>query len=147
VREAGVQAVIVYTETDFVEEVRGLTNGRGVDLILDAVGRDTFHKGIAALAPFEHLISYGIAGGAPRFVNVMSLYERSPRISVFVLYTALRDAGLNACGIAAVVSAIRDQRLELRIGGRWPLEQAAEAHRRLRERSTTGKLLLEVRTG
>ena len=146
VREAGADAVILYTETDFVEELRRLTDGRGVDLILDAVGRDTFHKGLEALAPFGHLVSYGIASGAPRFINAMTLYERSLRISAFVLYTALADPALNERGISAVISAIRDGRLELRIGGRWPLEQAAEAHRRLRERSTSGKLLLEVGT-
>ena len=70
VRKFGAQEVINYATHDFAAETMRITNGRGVDLILDAVGKPTFEKGLACLAPFGHLILYGSAGGAPEPIDL-----------------------------------------------------------------------------
>ena len=77
VRKFGAQEVINYATHDFAAETMRITNGRGVDLILDAVGKPTFEKGLACLAPFGHLILYGSAGGAPEPIDIRRHLMRS----------------------------------------------------------------------
>jgi NADPH2:quinone reductase len=142
VKRRGADAALLYA--DFVAEVRRLTGGRGVDLVLDGVGRETFDHSLEALAPFGRLLTFGIASGTPRYVNPVALMPRCLSVSGFVLYTVFKDKALHARGLETVLSWLAAGELELQIGATWPLEQAAEAHRKLRERHTTGKLLLEV---
>jgi NADPH2:quinone reductase len=142
VTRVGADAAQLYP--DFVSEVRRLTGGRGVDLVLDGVGRETFERSLEALAPFGRLLTFGIASGTPRRVDPVALMPRCLTVSGFVLYTVFKDAALQERGLETVLSWLTEGKLELQIGATWPLEQAAEAHRKLRERHTTGKLLLEV---
>jgi NADPH2:quinone reductase len=95
-----------------------------------------------SLAPFGHLVSYGIASGVPDPVEILPLYEKSLKVSAFWLFTATRVPEVARVGVEQVLSWIAGGRLRLHIGLRLPLAQAAEAHRRMETRETVGKILL-----
>ena len=95
-----------------------------------------------SLAPFGHLVSYGIARGVPDPVEILPLYEKSLKVSAFWLFTATRVPEVARVGVEQVLSWIAGGRLRLHIGLRLPLAQAAEAHRRMETRETVGKILL-----
>jgi NADPH:quinone reductase len=144
VKEYGADDVINYATQDFAVEANRLTNGRGVDLILDAVGATTLDKGITCLAPFGHLILYGRAGGAPEPLNLFRLFEKSTKVSGFVLYTVASVPDVMRRGIEESFKLIGEGKLKLLIGKKFPLAEAAEAHRFMESRQSTGKLVLTV---
>ena len=143
VREAGAEVAVRYDETDFVAAARGATGGRGVDVVYDGVGRATFDGSLASLRPRGLLALFGQASGpVPPFdlqrLNAGgSLVVTRPSLAHFV---ATREELLLRAG--AVLSAVADGSLRVRIGARFPLAEAAGAHRALEGRATTGKLLL-----
>jgi NADPH:quinone reductase len=141
-RKFGADDVIDYENQDFVAEAKRITDGRGVDLILDAVGKPTFEKGLKCLAPFGHLILFGRAGGAPDPLDPMKLFERSLKVSGFVLPHIYSNRDLMRRGLDDAFRLIREGRLTIPIGGTFPLAQAADAHRYVMSRNSTGKLLL-----
>jgi NADPH2:quinone reductase len=144
-RQMGADEVILYNKVDFAARIKDLTDGRGVDLILDSVGRATFAGSLKCLAPFGHIILYGIASGSPEPVNIMgSLFERSLKVSAFYLYTVNQRPDLARAGAQRVMNWIADDKLRIVIGLRLPLAQAAEAHRKMEGRETVGKILLTV---
>jgi NADPH2:quinone reductase len=142
-REAGAAEVIRYTERDFAAEARRLTAGRGVDVVYDSVGATTWEKSLAALAPRGMLALFGQSSGKVPPVDPLLLMKHH---SVFMTranladYTATREELLLRA--ADVLEAIRAGKLKVHIGGEFPLEKAADAHRALEGRQTTGKLLL-----
>lgn len=140
-REAGAAEAIGYD--GFAERVRELTDGAGADVVYDGVGAATFDESLASLRPRGDLVLYGAASGrVPPFDPMRlegggSLYLTRPSIRH---YTANRQELLDrARDIFAWIAA---GRLEVRIGGRYPLAQARRAHEDLEGRRTTGKLLL-----
>jgi len=142
-REVGAEAVLNYEREKFADEVLRLTDGRGVDLILDAVGKPTFEEGLRCLAPFGHLILYGRAGGPTDPLNVATLSPKSQRVSGFMLPTVTRGFPEKTRESAERCFAlVREGRLKLHIGKTFPLAQAPEAHRHLESRQSTGKLVL-----
>ena len=144
-RQYGADEVILYTQTDFAERVKELTGGRGVDLVLDSVGRATFAGSLRALAPFGHLIVYGAASGLPQKLNVIgALMQKSQKVSAFWLFSTLQTPPMAKRGVRQVVDSIASGRLKIHIGMKLPLEQAAEAHRKMEARETVGKVLLTV---
>jgi NADPH2:quinone reductase len=143
-REAGADEVIPYTRVDFADEARRLTGGRGVDVVYDAVGKTTFDGSLASLRPRGLLVLYGQASGP---VPPFELRRLNDQGSLFITRPSLvhyvqtrQELELRA---TAVFDAIAAGRLRVRIGGRWPLADAAAAHRALEGRGTTGKLVLE----
>lgn len=142
-RRAGAHEVIRYTEQDFEAEVKRLTGNRGVDVVYDSVGRTTFDKGLNVLRPRGYMVLFGQSSGPvppfdPGVLNTKgSLYLTRPTL---VHYTSTRQELLARA--TEVLSWLGEGRLELRIGARFPLAQAAEAHRALQGRLTTGKVLL-----
>ncbi|HVC43346.1 MAG TPA: quinone oxidoreductase [Candidatus Binataceae bacterium] len=141
-RQYGADEVIDYETQDFAAEAKRLTGGRGVDLILDAVGKPTFARGLTCLAPFGHLILFGRAGGAPGPIDPMKLFERSLRVSGFVLPHIYSNRELMRRGLDDAFRLIREGRLTVPIGGTYPLAEAAAAHRHVMSRSSIGKLIL-----
>jgi NADPH2:quinone reductase len=143
VKDHGADAVINYVTEKFADEVLRLTEGRGVDLILDAVGKPTFEEGFRCLAPFGHLILYGRAGGPTDPLNVATLSARSHKVSGFMVPTVTRNFpdktrdSANHC-----FALMREGRLKLHIGKTFGLAEAADAHRYLESRQSTGKLIL-----
>lgn len=141
-KEYGADDVINYATQDFAAEANRITGGRGVDLILDAVGATTMDKGIGCLAPFGHLILYGRAGGVPEPLNVFRLFEKSTKVSGFVLYTVAALPEVMRRGIEESFKLIAERKLKLLVGKSFPLAQAAEAHKFMESRQSTGKLVL-----
>jgi NADPH:quinone reductase len=142
VKQYGADEVINYESSDFAAETMRLTGGRGADLILDAVGKPTFEPGLKCLAPFGHLLLYGRAGGAPDPLNVFRLFEKSTKVSGFVLPVVFGMPELMREGIEKSFALIREKKLELLIGKTFPLSQAAEALRLLQSRQSVGKLVM-----
>jgi NADPH2:quinone reductase len=142
VRQYGADDVINYASSDFAAETLRLTNGRGADLILDAVGKPTFEPGLKCLAPFGHLILYGRAGGPPDPLNPFRLFEKSVKVSGFVLPVVYAMPEVMREGIEKSFQLMRDGKLKLLIGKTFPLAQAAEAHRFMQSRQSVGKLVL-----
>jgi len=142
-RAAGADEVILYTEQDFEVEVKRLTNGAGLQVIYDSVGKTTFEKGLSCLAPRGMMVLFGQSSGpvAPFDPQVLSqkgsLFLTRPTLAHYILTRAelLARAG-------EVLGWIKSGRLKIRIGHEFPLAQAAEAHRQLEGRKTTGKVLL-----
>lgn len=143
VRQHGADAVINYATEKFADEALRLTDGRGVDLILDAVGKPTFEEGLRCLAMFGHLILYGRAGGPTDPLNVAVLSPKSLKVSGFMLPTVTRNFPDKTRESAERCFALmREGQLRLHIGKTFPLAAAADAHRHLESRESTGKLIL-----
>jgi NADPH2:quinone reductase len=142
-REAGAAEVIRYTEADIVAEVRRLTDGRGVDVVYDGVGRSTFDAGLECLVPRGMMVLFGASSGPvppvdPQILNKLgSLFLTRPSLAHHV---ATREELLERAG--DVLAQVASGSLRVRVGGRYPLEDAGRAHADLEGRRTTGKLLV-----
>jgi len=142
-RAAGADEVILYTERDFEEEVKRLTGGAGVHVVYDSVGKTTFAKGLNCLAPRGMMVLFGQASGPVGAFDPLVLMQKGSLFltrPAVLTYIATRVELLARAG--EVLGWVRDGRLRVRIGGEFPLAQAADAHRELEARRTTGKLLL-----
>ncbi len=142
VRKFGADEVINYEKHDFAVEALRLTAGRGVDLILDAVGKPTFNKGLQCLAPFGHLVLYGRAGGVPDAISPMVLFGKALKISGFAVPMVYAMHEIHRHGLDDVFRLAREGRLAVPIGRKFALADAAEAIRHLQSRRSVGKLLL-----
>jgi len=143
VLDHGAEAVVNYATGKFADEVLRLTEGRGVDLILDAVGKPTFEEDLRCLAAFGHLSLYGRAGGPIEPFDVARLSPKSQKVSGFMLPTVTRNFPDKTRESAERCFALmRDGRLKLHIGKTFALADAADAHRYLESRQSTGKLVL-----
>jgi NADPH2:quinone reductase len=144
-REAGAAEMIRYTEADFEIETKRLTQGRGVDVVYDSVGRTTFEKSLNCLRRRGLLALFGGSSGP---VPPFDLIELSQKGSLFVTRPTLKDYIATREELVsradAVLRAVQTGKLKVRIEHSYPLAQAAQAHRDLEARKTTGKLLLEM---
>ena len=142
-RDTGADECIIYTEADFETETRRFTDGKGVNVIYDGVGKATFEKGLNVLVPRGYLVLFGGSSGA---VPPFDLIKLSQKGSLFVTrptlghYTATREE--LEWRANDVLQWIAAGELKLRIHKTYPLAEAAQAHRDLEGRKTTGKLLL-----
>jgi NADPH:quinone reductase len=142
-REAGADEVIRYSETDFAEEVSRLTGGVGVAAVYDGVGKDTFDRSLACLSTRGMMALFGASSGPvppvdPQRLNSGgSLFLTRP---ILAHHIATTDEYRWRCD--ELFSAISAGRMNIRIGGRYPLADARTAHEDLEGRRTTGKLLL-----
>ena len=144
-REHGADEAILYTQQDFEAEARRLTGGRGVDVVYDSVGKTTFDKSLGSLRIRGTMALFGQSSGAvppfdPGILNAKgSLFLTRPSLAHHV---QTREELLWRAG--DVLNWIDSGKLKLRIDRTYPLAEAAEAHRALEGRHTTGKLLLTV---
>ena len=142
-REAGADEIINYATSDFVEEVKRITNGRGVDVIYDSVGKTTLLKGLDALRPLGMMAQYGSASGEvdPIDTSVLnakgSLYLTRANLGT---YTATREQLLKRSG--EVFDWVESGALQVRIHAEYALRDASKAHAALEQRETIGKLIL-----
>ncbi|MFD4597222.1 zinc-binding alcohol dehydrogenase family protein [Streptomyces sp. NPDC058464] len=131
---------------DFEEPLREATGGRGVDLALDPVGGTTLRASLSSLARFGRLVSYGNAGGEPAWtVGQAELYPRGLSVAGFSILTLAQTAPdvLRELSARAFAKAV-DGTVTLPVTAEFALEEAAEAHRLMGARTSTGKLLLRV---
>lgn len=140
-REAGADEVLGYEA--FAQRAREIAGGEGVAAVYDGVGRNTFYEGLTALRPFGRMILYGASSGQPEQLNLPllakhgSLYVQRPTIQTYV-----RTPELLREHARRVFDLIQQGKLKVRIGARYPLAQARQAHIDLEARKTTGKILL-----
>lgn len=143
-REAGADVVINYAEVeDLAAKVRELTDGRGVDVVYDGVGKSTFEASLNSLRKRGLLALYGAASGP---VPPFDPQELNRRGSLFLTRPTLADHIVTRDELEwranDILAAVADGNLKINIGERYPLERAADAHTALAGRATTGKLLL-----
>ena len=142
-REAGAEHVILYTGQDFEAEVKRITGGKGVNVVYDGVGKTTFEKSLNCLQRRGLMVLFGQASGP---VPPFDLRELNVKGSLFITRPTLAHHIAERSELLErakeVFGWIREGKLTLRIGAEYPLAQAAEAHRALEGRKTTGKVLL-----
>jgi NADPH2:quinone reductase len=142
-RQAGANDVIIYTNQDFEAEVKRLTDGRGVDVVYDSVGKDTFDKSLNCLRPRGMLALFGFSSGmVPPFDPATlgtkgSLFLTRPGLNQ---YMATRDELLDR--MTDIFAWLASGQLTIRIGHVFPMAEARKAHEELEARRTTGKVLL-----
>lgn len=142
-REAGADEAILYTEKDFMQETRRMTNGRGVVVVYDSVGKSTFEKSLDSLQPRGMLVSFGNSSGpvAPFSPSILStkgsLFLTRPTLAH---YTLTRQELMQRA--EELFQWVNSGVLKIRIDSTFPLAQAADAHRRLESRASCGKILL-----
>jgi NADPH2:quinone reductase len=142
-RAAGADEVIRYRDVDLAEAVRALTDGRGVDVVYDSVGKDTFHQSLDCLRPRGTLVLYGQASGPvdpidPQILNAKgSLFLTRPTLLHYV-----SDPAERAQRVADLFEWVAAGELDVRIDQTFPLKEAAEAHRYIEAGKTKGKVLI-----
>jgi NADPH2:quinone reductase len=143
-RDAGADHVFVYGRDDFAAEAKRLTGGKGVDVVYDAVGLDTYEKSLDSLRPRGLLALYGEASGLVPPIDVRSLLFKG---SIYVTrtgldhYTATREELQQR--MQDVLAWMADGSLKIHVHRTFPLAEAAEAHRAIEGRGTIGKVLLK----
>jgi len=144
-RAHGCDHPIVYTRQDFVAEVERITAGKKLPVVYDSVGRDTFMKSLDCLAPRGIMVSFGNASGP---VDPISPLVLSQKGSLFLTrptlfnYVAAREELETAAG--ELFEMLTSGRVKVELNQRFPLKEAAEAHRALEARKTTGSTILTV---
>jgi NADPH2:quinone reductase len=142
-RAAGADVLIDYTTQDFAEETKRITKGIGVDVVYDSVGRTTFDKSLDCLTLRGMMVLFGQSSGPvppvdPQILNRKgSLFLTRPMLAHYI---ATREELLRRA--SDILGWMRDGSLDVRIGAEFPLDRAADAHRALEGRETTGKVLL-----
>jgi NADPH2:quinone reductase len=142
-REAGADEVVVFTQHDFESEVNRLTDGKGVDVVYDGVGKDTFEKNLNVMRLRGMLVLYGMSSGPVPPVDPAKLSEKGSLYmarTTLAHFTATRDELLARTG--ALFALVEAGKLKVQIAKTYPLAEAAQAHRDLEGRRVTGKLLL-----
>jgi len=143
-REHGADHMILYTEQDFVAEVKRISSGRGVNVVYDSVGKTTFHKSLDCLRPRGMMVSFGQSSGPVGEIDPLLLSQKG---SLFLtrpsLANYISDPEELKWRASDIFKWIADGRVRLQIYKVYKLSDAAEAHRDLESRKTTGKLLLK----
>ena len=142
-RAAGADEVILYRQEDFLAAVKRLTNGRGVDVVYDGVGKETALKSLDCLALRGMMVFFGNASGPVGPLDPLLLSQKG---SLFLtrptLFHYVADRASLEARAADVLGQVAAKRLDVRIDRAFPLAEAAAAHQALESRQTTGKLLL-----
>ncbi|MHB8303754.1 MAG: quinone oxidoreductase family protein [Acidobacteriaceae bacterium] len=142
-RAAGAQDVILYTHQDFEAEVKAITEGRGVDVVYDSVGKSTFERSLQCLRPRGMMVLFGASSGAVPMIDPIhlslagSLFFTRPSLSHYTLTRTELDARSKS-----VFDRLERGEVKLHIQHIYPLAEAAHAHEELQSRRTSGKILL-----
>jgi NADPH2:quinone reductase len=142
-REAGADEVIVFTKQDFETEVTRLTGGKGVEVVYDGVGKATFEKNLNVMKLRGMLVLYGMSSGPVPPVDPAKLSDKGSLYmarTTLAHFTATRDELV--ARTSALFAMIADGRLQVLVAKKYPLAEAAQAHRDIESRTVAGKLLL-----
>jgi NADPH2:quinone reductase len=141
--DLGLDHPINYTETDFAEEVDDLTDGEGVDLVLDGIGGETTEESLDCLAHFGRMVSYGAASGEPGRPDTASLLFSNQRVIGYHLGQAMFRAPEKVMSaVPPLTEMLSSGTLEVQVGETFALEDAVEAHEYIENRESSGKVLL-----
>ncbi len=142
-REAGADEVILYMQSDFEVETKRLTEGKGVDVVYDSVGKTTFEKGLNVLRPRGMMVLFGGSSGAVPPFDLIALSQKgSLYVTRPTLFNYMATREELVARSSSVFGMMGTGKLKLRIEHTYPLAEAQRAHRDLEGRKTTGKLLL-----
>lgn len=144
--EAGADHVICYEKENFSQKVNELTNGQGVDVILDSIAGRVTEQNMECLAPYGRLVNFGNSSGEIGHIRTVDLHSSCRSVLGFSLGTA-RNKRPHLLGAIAdqVLSYLVDGSLQIKLGRQFSLEDAAQAHEWVESRQSTGKVLLHVR--
>ncbi len=139
----GAAHAINYRTEDFAARVREITGGRGVDVVMDSVGRDTFVGSLDSLRPLGMMISFGSASGPVPPLDILTLAAKgSLKITRPTVFTHIADHATCQEMAGRLFAKILSGEVKIAIGQRFPLERVADAHRALEARATTGSTIL-----
>ncbi|WP_298829414.1 quinone oxidoreductase [uncultured Planococcus sp.] len=142
-QKMGATHLVNYTEEGWVDKVKAITDGKGVDLALEMVGGEVFNKTIKCLAPFGRLVIFGAASGEQATFNPGQLMRKNQSVIGFFLPQIMRYPELFQRSFGELLAYMKSGELILTIGGTYPLAEAAKAHQSLQGRKTIGKLVLK----
>jgi NADPH2:quinone reductase len=144
-REAGADETILYTKTDFVEAVKRFTDGKGVHVVYDSVGKTTYEGSLNVLRPLGMLVLFGQSSGPVPPIDPLVLTQKG---SLFLTRPSLAHYVADTVSFkeraTKVLNWVAQGSLKLRIERTYPLAELAQAHRDLEGRKTTGKLVIEI---
>lgn len=144
-RANGCRHPILYTNEDFVERVRELTDGKGVPVVYDSVGKDTFLRSLDCLSPRGLMVSFGQSSGAIEpFAPGLLAQKGSLFLTRPTLFTYIEERSELQHSAGALFDIVRSGRVKIDIGQRFALACAADAHRALEARRTIGSTVLTV---
>ncbi len=141
--ELGADVAIDSAPEGLTERLIEANEGRALDVIFEMAGGAVFDVSYRALAPFGRIVVCGISSQQPNEVRTGSLLRHSRAVVGFYLFHCLERPGMFADALSELFARAARGELRTVVGGTYPLEQAAQAHIDLRERRTTGKLLLD----
>jgi NADPH2:quinone reductase len=140
----GADAALDSTRQDWAGEVRALTRGAGVDIVLDSVGGDAFNASLDCLAPFGRIVCYGLASGLPHQVSPLRLMRPSQMVAGFHLDGIVNDGSRFASDLQFLVDMVVSGVLKPVIGKCFALEESVAAHQFIESRLSVGKLVIEL---
>lgn len=142
--DLGCDHPINYEESDFAEEIEDITDGGGVDLVIDGVGGDAFRDSFDILNHFGRIVTFGVASADPASAQTTKLLFSNQDVLGFHLgNTISRDPERALAPLEELLTRVAEGELSVTIGGRYDLESAAEAHKLIESRQSRGKILLE----
>ncbi|HEY0757921.1 MAG TPA: NADPH:quinone oxidoreductase family protein [Acidisarcina sp.] len=139
----GADDAVDYTAPDFAHAVKSLTEGRGVDIVLEMTGGPTFHRALDALASFGRMVVYGLSSGESVTIDPQLVVVPNQSIVGFYIGGYFQRPDVIRQGLQELVDHVVAGRVSVQVGTVLPLEMAAEAHRLLEGRLTTGKVVLQ----
>ena len=141
--DLGMDHGIRYTETDFVDRVDEITDGEGVDLVLDGIGGETTDRSLDALRSFGRMVSFGAAAGEPGRPNTADLLFGNKTVIGYHLGRALKHRPMRVMdAVPELTQLLGNGTLEVQVGHTFDLADAAEAHRFIEDRKSSGKVVL-----
>lgn len=141
-KSLGADELINYTESDWAQKVKDATGGKGVDVILEATGGEILRNSFHCLAPFGRLISFGNPSGGSTSIEAYTLVNNNHILQGFGLASYFEKPDLMQEAYQYLFSQAATGKLKIHIGQTFPLKDAAEAHRQMENRQTTGKIVL-----
>jgi len=142
-KQLGADILLDYTVPTWVDELKGHTAGKGVDVVLEMVGGDMLQQSLAALAGFGRLVIFGAASGQIGSIDALQLMSKCQTVTGFWLTYALRSPNWAQSAMANMFSWVNEGKLRVTVGGSFALHEAAHVHDLLEGRKTVGKLLLK----
>lgn len=139
----GADASVDYTQPDWSQEVLRLTDGKGVDIVIETAGGKVLNEALQAMAPYGRMVFLGQSSGESAAVDPWSLTVKNHSVIGFYIGAYLADGQLLMTTVGELFNFVGSGQLKIQVGTVLPLSQAAEAHRLLEGRQTTGKVVLQ----
>jgi NADPH:quinone reductase len=141
--DLGADASVDYTAPGWSERVRELTDGRGVDVVLETAGGDNVNQALNAMAPFGRMVFIGQSSGQSASIDPWRLTVPNHTVTGFYIAPYTADPELTVSTLMEIIGYVTDGTVKVQVGTVLPLAQAAEAHRLLEGRKTNGKVVLQ----